>query len=249
LFEFPIFFCLDFRFPFNSIISIYHFYSKRKLPTLNEEDGLSYDDGGGGDNDSSDQFVPSNINQVALYNAPMLSESTVNALLEQAKNEGLYPVVDTNRSDSSNFFNFFHDPLLSITIINLALLKVNTERSYYEEALEILQNRQQRQLTNGFFSDRNGSVTPTNEPPPPSSGVDNGYSNSPLFHQPPVNGSADSVNASTKLPPLPIGKSFSDDSEDQQQQSVSRPASASSLSLKNSTITVFPKIDSRFLPK
>lgn len=45
-----------------------------------------------------------NNNELDLYNVPVLGQTTINLLLEQAKNEGLYPIADTDRSESGKLF-------------------------------------------------------------------------------------------------------------------------------------------------
>ena len=67
----------------------------RKLTTLNEEEPVT-------------SFVSSEHlaaeNEPQLANLPVLSENVINSLLEQAKCEGLYPLSEANRSESSSKF-------------------------------------------------------------------------------------------------------------------------------------------------
>jgi hypothetical protein len=60
---------------------------------LNEEDSSNLG--------LDENYSTSNESELDFYNLPKLSENTISSLLEQAKSEGLYPVVETNRSDSS----------------------------------------------------------------------------------------------------------------------------------------------------
>lgn len=176
----------------------------RKLTTLNEEEDSSVND-----ENNNYQFQ----NQLEIYSAtPVLDEGTINSLIDQAKNEGIVALVQ-------------NDQMSHRTEDSAA-----TERSFYEEALQIINSRP---IINIPQLDQDLEPQEYSDKMPEQSIVDSTPSKTQPLILPPL---ASTINIQQSL------------DEAQELNQNSRCSSASSVRTTTSSV-VFPKIESRFLPK